>query len=860
MKSTKLFFVLLFLCLVSGGALAQIEGSNAFLMGPQVQIGIHNDGFEGSSTLPSFSTAYRGYSGRLGFLSNAANDGWGNYDGDFFMPGSPENRFGIEIDGITYYNSSALGSSIPGSISSYEEYGRCKIVNWQGSIGGVDILMSYKLDTTNTYYTINVELTNTTASDMNDVFFYKSLDPDNNQEIGWGFSTQNTIVSQPDTDTASLCPKALVTATAMGYQTDGSFANNYLGLGSLDSNTRVSRGGFYVADASDVWYGTGGLIGVEGSTALADQAISICHRDETLAAGASSEFQFVVVMNEAQVPQALLKYFTLDYEDSPGFSGYCEDSLLVGPGIMQIWTDDTITGCTIEPFEMWIDGPDMDSYNWDWVDDNGDTLAAGPVALIIPGTEPDTINICCYGTPLPGTCADEMDLVVSFCKTMVIYQAPEIIVEDYEVSCGDSLLLADLGVIDTAEVPGTEVSYHTESPSSYDDIDALYSLDYLNPGDTIYVMVSDSVSECFDVEMITYTQDTAYAGIGEVSVDACNSTPVLDLNDYLVDADEDGIWEDANDPETGAFDDTNGLLTTDGLAEGSYLFYYIVGGSPCPADTSAVTVNICNQGVAGSDASVTICVPDVASIDLDDLIDGDLGGTWEEITFTAGQFNTSTGVFTPKLLPDGTYEFMYIVTSCGPCDNDTAFVTVEVAPSPDADFSFTPSSGTTEDPEIFFINESEGADTYYWTFGDGESSSEENPSHEYPAVVGSYEVWLYASNEYGCTDSTSATVNIEEDEDVCFYAPNTFTPDGNSVNKEFKPTLCEGLDIYDYHMTIYNRWGEIVFETYHFDQGWKGDYSDRGIVEEGIYIWQAEFGEVGSDKRYQLQGHITLLK
>ena len=83
---------------------------------------------------------------------------------------------------------------------------------------------------------------------------------------------------------------------------------------------------------------------------------------------------------------------------------------------------------------------------------------------------------------------------------------------------------------------------------------------------------------------------------------------------------------------------------------------------------------------------------------------------------------------------------------------------------------------------------------------------------------------------------------------------------GNSVNKEFKPTLCEGLDIYDYHMTIYNRWGEIVFETYHFDQGWKGDYSDRGIVEEGIYIWQAEFGEVGSDKRYQLQGHITLLK
>ena len=90
--------------------------------------------------------------------------------------------------------------------------------------------------------------------------------------------------------------------------------------------------------------------------------------------------------------------------------------------------------------------------------------------------------------------------------------------------------------------------------------------------------------------------------------------------------------------------------------------------------------------------------------------------------------------------------------------------------------------------------------------------------------------------------------------------PNTFTPDGDDYNDEFKPIMTAGYDIYDYHLTIFNRWGEIVFESYNAAYGWDGTYGGQGIVEDGTYVWQIEFGETMSDKRHKHRGHVTILK
>ena len=83
---------------------------------------------------------------------------------------------------------------------------------------------------------------------------------------------------------------------------------------------------------------------------------------------------------------------------------------------------------------------------------------------------------------------------------------------------------------------------------------------------------------------------------------------------------------------------------------------------------------------------------------------------------------------------------------------------------------------------------------------------------------------------------------------------------GNNINNTFYPVFTAGYDPYDYHLSILNRWGEIIFESYDASVGWDGTYGTRGLVEDGVYIWQIEFGETMSDKRHKQRGHVTVLK
>ena len=111
-----------------------------------------------------------------------------------------------------------------------------------------------------------------------------------------------------------------------------------------------------------------------------------------------------------------------------------------------------------------------------------------------------------------------------------------------------------------------------------------------------------------------------------------------------------------------------------------------------------------------------------------------------------------------------------------------------------------------------------------------------------------------------CSDTTTKIIFYQEE--IIFYVPNVFTPDGDSHNENFTPVFSSGVDPYDYHLTIFNRWGEIVFESYNLSKGWDGTYGSLGIVQDGVYIWQIEFGDNihFSDKRYTYRGHVTILK
>ncbi|MEX1002497.1 MAG: PKD domain-containing protein, partial [Crocinitomicaceae bacterium] len=234
-----------------------------------------------------------------------------------------------------------------------------------------------------------------------------------------------------------------------------------------------------------------------------------------------------------------------------------------------------------------------------------------------------------------------------------------------------------------------------------------------------------------------------------------------------------------------------------------------------------------------------------------------------QCTWDFGNGITASGCATQTIAYDmsGVYDVSLTVTSDQGCTTSETYNDyIEIVPYPVAAFNYSPTELDVTDTEVNFDNQSMFADTYEWNFGDfSPNSSNTDPVHVYPDASGaSYTVTLLASSNAGCYDQASAVINIKDI--LLFYVPNVFTPDGNSINNEFSPVFTSGVDVYDFHMTIFNRWGEVVFESYDPSVGWDGTYGQGGLVPEGVYVWQLDFGEKMSDKRHKHRGHVTVLK
>ncbi len=185
-----------------------------------------------------------------------------------------------------------------------------------------------------------------------------------------------------------------------------------------------------------------------------------------------------------------------------------------------------------------------------------------------------------------------------------------------------------------------------------------------------------------------------------------------------------------------------------------------------------------------------------------------------------------------------------------------------VLPSPIAAFTATTYDITNVMNEVFFHNESQDATTYEWSFGDETgTSSVTNPKHTYdPTVIRNHTVILVATNDDRCTDTARAVIKMTED--VVFFVPNSFTPDGDEYNNIFRPVFVEGFDGFEYEMLIFDRWGEVIFETHNLNYGWDGTYQLVGgkICQDGVYTWKITVKKKEADERITKSGHVTLIR
>jgi gliding motility-associated-like protein len=209
----------------------------------------------------------------------------------------------------------------------------------------------------------------------------------------------------------------------------------------------------------------------------------------------------------------------------------------------------------------------------------------------------------------------------------------------------------------------------------------------------------------------------------------------------------------------------------------------------------------------------------------------------------------------------GCYDISLIVSNAAGCaDTMSTDSLVCVVSGPDASFSAGTQGIDYYTGQLVLLNTSDGDITdYLWTFGDGSPNSTlENPIHYYPdQQAGSYEVTLTIVDTNGCVDTASYEFSLVELLNV--YVPNSFTINGDNINEYFLPIFSNVDIMKSYQMEIYNRWGQLVWETDIVSEGWNGRYKDNKDVQLGVYNWKIRYTDNKSVSRI-IAGHVTILR
>ncbi|MFK8044782.1 MAG: PKD domain-containing protein [Crocinitomicaceae bacterium] len=187
---------------------------------------------------------------------------------------------------------------------------------------------------------------------------------------------------------------------------------------------------------------------------------------------------------------------------------------------------------------------------------------------------------------------------------------------------------------------------------------------------------------------------------------------------------------------------------------------------------------------------------------------------------------------------------------------------IDVLAAPKADFTFLPNAPTIYNTEVEFKNASSNdATDWVWDFGPDANptgSISESPTILFPkGIEASYPVQLTVLNEDGCEHSKSAVVNVSSD--VVVFAPNSINASTIQNNSGWRVYLS-GIDQYSFHLTLFNRWGEIVWESFNPDAIWDGTYHSGELVPTGTYVYFIQARDYSTDKMHEFNGSINVLK
>jgi gliding motility-associated-like protein len=158
--------------------------------------------------------------------------------------------------------------------------------------------------------------------------------------------------------------------------------------------------------------------------------------------------------------------------------------------------------------------------------------------------------------------------------------------------------------------------------------------------------------------------------------------------------------------------------------------------------------------------------------------------------------------------------------------------------------------------DIFDVLSTSGGYNEWYVFGDTILSQNLNITWDQDGIF-QFQVVRW---DNGCASNPeSFFVTLELCPNEIFYIPNAFTPNGDERNNTFRPIITSGVDIYNYSFVIYNRWGQIIWESYNPNIGWDGIYNNV-ICQNGVYNWKLKFKTPKVDNIKEFFGNLTIIR
>ena len=723
---------------------AQLVGTEAFLQGNFVEVGVATNGAYGSGTDAPAGYHPRGVGNFLGFVSDPAKDGWAvgtpNYIGDYFLPGSPQEGWDIQYNNVWAQawrggGATSFTGGLTGSCTGYSSSGTKVTATWEGSTGPLSIKQVTTLRTDKLYFVTKVTIKNTSAATVNRIYYERTVDPDNEVATpgGGSFTTINKLEFRlPNKKT-----KTLVSGT-------GETLGAYLGLGTKDCRAKpyIVKSSLTPSDSLSVMFND---TAKESTTAIfrfdepdtayiTDVGIGVIFNIGELLPGDSTNLSYAYVLSTADLDSAFA-----DVSPVWNYDG------------VQYESGDTVKLCRDKgsPDETKILNIDYGSgYTWTW--------SPRPGLKNLTGTENECIltdaTVTYVARPSEAFgCIDSMVLTI---QPFINPDPPTVTSPVTYCRFGSAVPLKAFGM------PGAVFKYYTKAtggvgvasltPSTNGAGTFTYYASQINgvcesPRTPITVIVNP-IPTLDSFTKLDPTSCTTNNGWIQFKADKSNET-------YTVYYDKNGFAG----PTVTLTSDSKGFIKIPGLGVGSYTAIYIVNKFGCVSNTYYGPIILRGPLSTTPPASNNgpLCEGDIAKL-FTTVIDS----TTYLWTGPGGFSSTNANpVFTSTSTSDGVYTLVITDTRTG-CFSLPANTTLVVNAAPRN--PKLQDQAICEGNELYAYVFPEANTLYTWTGGtDVFASNSSTLSRKKATLNMAGQYVLFASNDYGCKMFDTINVTID---------------------------------------------------------------------------------------------------